>query len=150
MRLVFLGILLLARLAVAAPQDEIKRAYFRSTNATKMKYLDGVYCIRSPQFQLTSQEGMRLDLKVERTRWEQVLLAAVSVDEKVDILSFRQPQPGRAQCKVRYTTRLVNVDPLTDKEVTQVLVTDCLDEWSSTSRGWLLTSTKVTEQDFKR
>ena len=150
MRYWWLPILLCGNAVFADVRAEIAKEYLRSTEATSLKYLDGVYSIRAPKFQLFNAENLDLDLRVERTRWEAVIQPAVQVKEKVDIKSLQQLSPDRVQCDVTYLTKLVVVNQLTGNEDEQILTTGCRDLWVLLKGRWRLLSTHVTQQEFNR
>lgn len=146
-----LGLALLTCLsAVAEPRAEIEKCYRRAALATKLKFVDGAYSIRAPKFQLYSAEGMKLDLGVERGRQEQLLAPAVRVEETIKIVKFEPQTSERVLCTVKYLTNYVYVDPQTDKERTEVMETNCLDEWLETRKGWKILTSRVTRQDVHR
>lgn len=149
--LTFLSAILGLSLPAAADgRAEILKQYHRATEATKLKFIDGVHSIRAPKFRLYNQEGMPLDLGVERTREEQFLAPALEVDEKVVLKSFDQLSHDRAVCIAVFTTTLITLDRLTNKELKQVLITKMKDEWTLTPKGWRLLTSQVAEQDFQR
>ena len=136
--------------AFADVESAVKSQYDRCLEATSLKYLDGIYCIRAPGFRLFNPDGLLLDLSVERNRMEQFLAPAISVKETYAIQSFQVLSEERVRCVVLYTTRAVLPNRLTGKLDEFLMRTKCVDDWLRTKKGWLLSQTRVIEQDYQR
>ena len=144
------GVLLAPRACLAAPREEIESAYARSSLALQLKYLDGVASIRAPGYRLISSEGLNLDLDIERRRLGQLLAPVLRASESTSLLQFTPLSPERAKCRVRYVTVLVSMDQVTQRELRQTIVTECLDDWRLFGPRWLLVATRVVKQDVSR
>jgi len=137
--------------AGADVREMILREYERSTQATELKYLDGVYCIRAPGFRLLTIEGLVLDPRVERMRLEQFLGPALSVREQIYLESLEMKSGDEAVCTITCTTNLTTFNRVTGRKESQVLVTRSRDDWVLLAKQrWRLRVSQILSQDYKR
>jgi hypothetical protein len=133
--------------AAAAPlNEELKAAYRKATRATKLRYLDGIYSIRAPEFELLDLEGKRVNLQTEKNRQRVHLATAVSAEESATLVSAQRLSPTTARSIVDYRAQYRLLDGVSPKPVLRVIEARCADEWVRRDNEWLLTRTRVLSQ----
>jgi len=138
--------LLLTVVGWADARSEIERAYLRSSKAMGLKYLDGVFSIRTQDYQVSDPDGVVIAGPVERGRLERLLMPALKVRESAKILSFRQ-QGSTAYCRTQFATSFVLLDTVKNKPVTLELDSLLEDEWVLQGKSWMLRRSKVLHQN---
>ena len=143
------AVLLLTAAVWAGPREEIARAYFRSSQAMSLKFVDGVHSLRGRNYELIDPESVKVTESIERSRLESFLARALEVEETSVIKKF-ELSGETAHCLVHYHTRLRLVDEKLRKPYDLILDTDCQDLWKRERTGWKIQQNRVLRQDARK
>lgn len=120
----------------ASPRQAIQQAYNKSTVATGLRFLDGMYALRSRNFSAIAPNGKRVDLRADRAMMGRILENCLSAKESVEIQSFQQKGPSRAECTVHDITEFLMVEPSSKARRNIRLETTSRDVWALAGGRW--------------
>lgn len=93
---------LLTGIAPADPRQEIEKAYSRLSHAWSLKFVDGIWSVRSPNFRLIDAEGVFVSEGLELRRVESLLATCLKITDKIQILEYRRLSKEAVVCQARY------------------------------------------------
>lgn len=124
----------------------IERQYLKASEATRLRYYDGAVSIRHPEFKAFAPDGTQASLGHDRASLQSIFNLAVEVEEKLQILAFKQLNEKRIECEVQDTLEYVLVGSSLKDAHRHSLETRSRDIWEKTPAGWRLKETRVSKQ----
>lgn len=140
-------LLSLAQLAAAqtvTARKAIQASYDKTCEAAGLKFIDGVWSVRTRDFKAFDPAGNSVNLDFERDRYQRLLAPALSVKKTAKILSFEQLDDSNVSCSVQEVYVVEYTAP--GKPVKVVWESRSQDRWLKTKRGWRISESRVTHQ----
>ncbi len=131
-----------------SPEDAIQAAYQKACTAAALKYMDGIFSVRTANFVAFTMDGHKVNLQKDRAAIEKIILNALNVKQSSNIQEFKLLDSRHAQCRTRDYLEVRTVDTVEKHVVDFSVETVSKDEWILTKRGWRQTSSRVLEQIF--
>jgi len=148
-----LGLSLLLASAIGAEsrtsRSQIEAAYAKSARAIRLRFLDGAIHHRDSGFRAVDPQGHRIDMQLERKRLERFFSKAITIEEKYQLLDFREPKPGVAEVKVSSRIELTLLDPASRKPMLVYFETRSQDSWSLQGQDWRLRHSVLEKQEAR-
>lgn len=126
------------------PQVAIDGLYQKSCVAAGLKYIDGVYSIRSADFRFVGRSRFLSDGAL-RSSLETHFSRALRVRERKKITEFKILSPSHIRCVIKDTLEIVMAATLPKPPAVHVYECNCVDEWKMTEGKWELFSTEQTQ-----
>lgn len=153
MKTLALGLCLLLASAIGAEsrtsRSQIESAYAKSARATRLRFMDGALHHRDARFQAIDPQGHPIDMQLERKRLERFFSKAITIEEKYQVLDFREPKPGVAEVKVNSRIELTLLDPASRKPMLVHFETRSQDSWALQGQDWRLRHSVLEKQEAK-
>lgn len=130
-------------------RSQIEAAYAKSARAIRLRFLDGTIHHRDPAFEAVDPQGHRIDMQLERKRLERFFSKAITIEEKYQLLDFREPKPGVAEVKVSSRIELTLLDPASRKPMLVYFETRSQDSWSLQGQDWRLRHSVLEKQEAR-
>ena len=127
-------------------QTAIEAAYQKSCIAAKLKYVDGVFSIRSDDFRYVGRSRY-VSPTLVRSTLEDYFSRALRVREDKKILSFKMLAPTRVRCEVKDILEVVVPTTLPKPPMVHVFECNSIDEWTKTRETWELTASEQSQTD---
>lgn len=145
------GFLLLAhKCALAAPpaQPAILAQYEKARVAARLRFLPGIFSIRSPDFQAFTRRGERVDLSAEKSRYLALFVDAVRVRLTHQCNNFRS-EPAGVRCQAEHTLYVERFDPARKELFTLRARMLSEDHWVETRVGWRMRNCIIQRQGLE-
>lgn len=139
-----------AQPAASNVKRELSAAYVKASRAAQLKYLEGIYSIRGPEFEVIQPDGRKADLALERSQQAHLLSSSLKIREKTVVKSVEMRGPNSARCRVEFLTEFTMLDSASAKPYVLKLDTLCEDDWTKGDKGWLQSRSRVLRQGAKR
>lgn len=149
-----LGLLLVglsANCALAAPDWDslVKDAYRRASHGAKLKYVDGLLCGRSLNYVVFAADGSRMDLSLERARYESLFQKAMKARLDTKIVKTAVVK-DRLEALVQQYLVLDMVDESSNEPFCLRITSQSIDLWGFHQGRFEKLATKVLSQRFSK
>ncbi len=131
-------------------QTRIDAAYRREAEAIRLKYLDGVFDDRAPDFRAYGFQGQSVNIGGERTQMQGLFDGALDIRQDYTLVAFSQRDPRHATCHVKEVLSSTWPTSIQGTVDDVAIRSESLDDWEETDGDWKMVATHILKSDVTR